>query len=110
MEFRFLKPMQRGSQFLHSALEGMDWPAKSMKFRLKTRPGWAVFSVPEMRGMWNWQKRARKPSGHGSDYDISDVRHKIEVRLNGELVWGTEAATSLKKGCLGLQAEDELHE
>lgn len=110
MEFRFLKPKQDGGLFLRAGMEGKDWPDKKYEIQIENTARMGIIFGAKHSLNVELAKKALKPDGQWNEYDITVVGPKIEVRLNGELVSSTEAATSLKKGYLGLQAEDGLHE
>jgi len=110
MEFRFLKPKQDGGLFLRAGMEGKDWPDKKYEIQIENTARMGIIFGAKHSLNVDLAKKALKPDGQWNEYDITVVGSKIEVRLNGELVSSTEAATSLKKGYLGLQAEDGLHE
>jgi len=110
MEFRFLKPKQDGGLFLRAGMEGKDWPDKKYEIQIENTARMGIIFGAKHSLNVDLAKKALKPDGQWNEYDITVVGPKIEVRLNGELVSSTEAATSLKKGYLGLQAEDGLHE
>ncbi len=55
-------------------------------------------------------KKTLKPDGEWNEYDIKIVGPRIEVRLNGELVTTSDSADTLKRGYLGLQGENGVHE
>lgn len=110
MEFRFLEPKQDGGLFLRAGMEGRDWPDKKYEIQIENTARMGIIFGAKHSLNVELARKALKPDGQWNEYDISVVGPKIEVRLNGELVSSTEAATLLKKGYLGLQAEDGLHE
>jgi hypothetical protein len=110
LEFRFMKPRQDGGVFLRAGKEGKDWPDKKYEVQVENSPRMAmVFGVQHDLNVELVQK-VLKPDGEWNEYDIKIVGSRIEVRLNGELVTTSNSADALKRGYLGLQGEDGLHE
>ncbi|MFM7590949.1 MAG: DUF1080 domain-containing protein [Isosphaeraceae bacterium] len=110
MEFRFLKPKQDGGLFVRAGMEGKDWPDKKYEVQIENTARMGKIFNADHKLNVELAKKALKPDGQWNEYDITVVGPKMEVRLNGELVSSSESASSLKKGYLGLQAEDGLHE
>ncbi len=110
LQFRFLKPKQDGGVFLRACVEGTDWPDRKYEVQVEnTRRMAMIFGVPHELNADLVQK-VLKPDTEWNDYDIKIVESTIEVRLNGELVSKSNSATALKRGYIGLQGEDGLHE
>lgn len=51
-----------------------------------------------------------KPLEQWNQYEIKLVGSKVEVRLNGQLVTTSNDLDKLKRGYIGFQAENGLHE
>lgn len=110
LEFRFMKPKQDGGVFLRSCMEGKNWPDRKYEVQIEnTRRMAKIFGAQNDLNVPLVEK-VLKPDGQWNEYDIKIVGSKIEVRLNGELVSTTNSANALKRGYLGLQAENGLHE
>ncbi len=110
LEFRFLKPAQDGGVFLRAGNEGKDWPDRKYEVQVEnTRRMAMIFGTSHELNAELVQK-VLKPDGEWNEYDIKVVGSTIEVRLNGELVSSTKSADALKRGYIGLQGENGLHE
>lgn len=110
LEFRFMKPKQDGGVFLRSCMEGKNWPDRKYEVQIEnTRRMAKIFGAQNDLNVPLVEK-VLKPDGQWNEYDIKIVGPRIEVRLNGELVSTTNSAGALKRGYLGLQAENGLHE
>lgn len=110
LEFRFMKPKQDGGVFLRSGMEGKNWPDRKYEVQIEnTRRMAKIFGAQNDLNVPLVEK-VLKPDGQWNEYDIKIVGPRIEVRLNGELVSTTSSASALKRGYLGLQAENGLHE
>lgn len=110
LEFRFMKPKQDGGVFLRAGIEGKNWPDRKYEVQIEnTRRMAKIFGAQNDLNVPLVEK-VLKPDGQWNEYDIKIVGPRIEVRLNGELVSTTNSADALKRGYLGLQAENGLHE
>jgi len=110
LEFRFMKPKQDGGVFLRSVKEGKNWPDQKYEVQIEnTRRMAMIFNATHDLNVPLVQK-VLKPDGEWNEYDIKIVGPRIEVRLNGELVSTSNSADALKRGYLGLQAENGSHE
>ncbi len=110
LEFRFMKPKQDGGVFLRSVKEGKNWPDQKYEVQVEnTRRMAMIFGANHDLNVELVQKVLR-PDGEWNEYDIKIVGSRIEVRLNGELVTTSNSADALKRGYLGLQGENGVHE
>jgi hypothetical protein len=110
LEFRFLKPKQDGGVFLRSVKAGENWPNQKYEVQIENTARMAkIFGAPHDLNVELVQK-VLKPDGEWNAYDIKIVGSRLEVRLNGELVSTSSSAGTLKRGYLGLQAENGVHE
>lgn len=111
LEFRFMKPTrQDGGVFLRAVKEGSNWPDRKYEVQVEnTRRMAMVFGAKHDLNVELAQK-VLKPAGEWNEYDIKISGSRIEVRLNGELVTTSDSADQLKRGYVGLQGEDGLHE
>jgi hypothetical protein len=110
LEFRFMKPKQDGGVFLRSVKEGENWPNQKYEVQIENTARMAmIFGAPHDLNVELVQK-VLKPDGEWNAYDIKIVGSRLEVRLNGELVNTSNSAGTLKRGYLGLQAENGAHE
>ena len=110
LEFRFMKPKQYGGVFLRSGKEGDNWPSQKYEIQIENTLRMAkIFGAQHDLNVELAQK-ALKPDGEWNAYEIKIVGPRIEVRLNGELVSSSSSADALKRGYLGLQAENGFHE
>jgi len=110
LEFRFMKPKQDGGVFLRAGMEGKNWPDRKYEVQIEnTRRMAKIFATQNDLDVALVEK-VLKPDGQWNEYDIEIVGPRIEVRLNGELVSSSKSADALKRGYLGLQAENGLHE
>jgi hypothetical protein len=110
LEFRFMKPAQDGGVFLRACAEGKNWPDRKYEVQVEnTRRMATIFGASHDLNVELVQK-VLKPDGEWNEYDITIVGSRIEVRLNKQLVSSSNAAEALKRGYIGLQGEDGLHE
>ena len=110
LEFRFLKEKQDGGLFLRSGIEGKDWPDHKYEVQIENTKRMATIFNAKNDLNVELTKKVLKPTGEWNTYDVKAAGPTIEVRLNGELVSTTQNATTLKKGYIGLQAEDGAQE
>jgi hypothetical protein len=105
-----MKPKQDGGVFLRSGKEGKNWPDQKYEVQIEnTQRMGMIFGAAHDLNVLLVQKTL-KPDGQWNEYDIKIVGSRIEVRLNGELVNTSSSANALKRGYLGLQAENGVHE
>lgn len=110
LEFRFLKPKQDGGVFLRSGIEGKNWPDRKYEVQVENTNRMAkIFNAKNDLNV-DLTKKVLKPDGEWNEYEITVTGPKIEVRLNGELVSTTDSADMLKRGYIGLQGENGVHE
>lgn len=110
LEFRFLKPKQDGGVFLRSGIEGKNWPDRKYEVQIENTNRMAkIFNAKNDLNV-DLTKKVLKPDGEWNEYEITVAGPKIEVRLNGELVSTTGSADMLKRGYIGLQGENGVHE
>ena len=110
VEFRFLKPKQDSGVFLRAGIEGKDWPDQKYEVQMENTKRMAMIFAPKNDLNVDLVQKTLKPDGEWNTYDIKIVEPRIEFRLNGVLVSTTDSADALKKGFLGIQAEDGSHE
>ena len=110
LEFRFMKPKQDGGVFLRSGKEGKNWPDQKYEVQVEnTRRMATLFGAKHDLNVQLVEK-VLKPDGDWNEYDVKIVGSRVEIRLNGELVTTSNSADTLKRGYLGLQAENGFHE
>lgn len=110
LEFRFMKPKQDGGVFLRSVKEGENWPNQKYEVQVENTVRMAkLFGAAHDLNVELVQK-VLKPVGEWNEYDIKIVGSTLEVRLNGKLVTTSRSVDALKRGYLGLQAENGAHE
>jgi hypothetical protein len=110
LEFRFMKPKQDGGVFLRSVKEGDNWPNQKYEIQIENTLRMAKIFGAQHDLNVDLVQKVLKPDGEWNAYDIKIVGPRIEVRLNGELVSSSSSADALKRGYLGLQAENGFHE
>jgi len=110
LEFRFMKPKQDGGVFLRSGKEGKNWPDQKYEIQIENTQRMAMIFGAAHDLKVALVKKTLKPDGQWNEYDIKIVGPRIEVRLNGELVTTSDSASTLKRGYLGFQAENGVHE
>lgn len=110
LEFRFMKPKQDGGVFLRSGTEGKNWPNRKYEVQIENTRRMAMIFGAKHNLNADLVQKVLKPDGQWNEYDIKIVAARIEVRLNGELVTTSDSADALKRGYLGLQAENGVHE
>jgi len=110
LEFRFLKPKQDGGVFLRSVKEGDNWPSQKYEIQIENTRRMAMIFGAKHDLDADLVAKVLKPDGEWNEYDIKIVGPRIEVRLNGQLVSSSNSAEALKRGYLGLQAENGSHE
>ena len=110
LEFRFLRPKQDGGVFLRSVKEGENWPNQKYEVQIENTARMAMIFGAQHDLNVELVQKVLKPDGEWNAYDIKIVGSRIEVRLNGEMVTTSDSADQLKRGYLGLQAENGAHE
>jgi len=110
LEFRFLKPKHDGGVFLRSVKESENWPSQKYEVQIENTARMAMIFGAQRDLNVQLVQKVLKPDGEWNEYDIKIVGSRIEVRLNGELVTTSDSADQLKRGYIGLQAENGAHE
>ena len=110
LEFRFMKPKQDGGVFLRAVKEGKNWPDRKYEVQCENSPRMAMIFGTKHELDVKLVQKMLKPDGQWNDYEIKIVGPNIEVRLNGALVATSKSANALKRGYLGLHAENGAHE
>ena len=110
LEFRFLKPKQDGGVFLRANTDGNNWPTRKYEVQIENTERMAkIFGTKHDVDIELTQK-VLKPTGEWNEYQITIKGANVEVRLNGKVVSKSDNAGELKRGYIGLQGENGLHE
>lgn len=110
LEFRILKPKQDGGVFLRANSEGDNWPTRKYEVQIENTERMAKIFGTQHDLDIELTSKVLKPTGGWNEYQITINEANVEVRLNGRVVSKSNNAGELKRGYIGLQGENGLHE